>query len=110
MQELVAAFNEVVAALNQATNPQTGDLAQDIGMDVAKPGLGEIDFVGQLDCIELAEHVAQRRIEFNAVERRELAVEHDDITQMQIAMAFAHGTGGALGSRHGSGTVIMERE
>ncbi|MFM5908736.1 MAG: flagellar filament capping protein FliD [Novosphingobium sp.] len=41
MQELVGAFNEVVAALNEATNPQTGDLAQDIGARSLKRSLAQ---------------------------------------------------------------------
>jgi flagellar hook-associated protein 2 len=41
MQELVTAFNEVVAALNQATNPQTGELSQDIGARGLKRSLSQ---------------------------------------------------------------------
>ncbi|PLK27624.1 flagellar filament capping protein FliD [Novosphingobium sp. TH158] len=41
MQELVGAFNEVVAALNQATNPQTGELAQDAGARGLKRSLAQ---------------------------------------------------------------------
>lgn len=41
MQELVGAFNEVVAALNQATNPQTGELSQDIGARGLKRSLSQ---------------------------------------------------------------------
>ncbi len=41
MGDLVAAFNEVVAALNTATNPQTGDLAQDVGARALKRALAQ---------------------------------------------------------------------
>lgn len=41
MGDLVAAFNEVVAALNTATNPQTGDLAQDVGARGLKRALAQ---------------------------------------------------------------------
>ena len=34
--------------------------------------------------------VAQRGIEFERVERQRLAAKHDDVAQVQIAMAFAH--------------------
>lgn len=41
MQDLVSAFNEVVTALNQATNPQTGELSQDIGARGLKRSLAQ---------------------------------------------------------------------
>ncbi|MFM5930627.1 MAG: flagellar filament capping protein FliD [Novosphingobium sp.] len=41
MEELVSAFNEVVAALNTATDAQTGDLAQDIGARGLKRALAQ---------------------------------------------------------------------
>jgi acetyl-CoA C-acetyltransferase len=35
---------------------------------------------------------------------------HPKVQVKHCDLALAHGTGGLLGSRHGSATVIMERE
>ena len=35
---------------------------------------------------------------------------HPNVLVQNCDLALAHGTGGSLGTRHGSATVIMERE
>jgi len=35
---------------------------------------------------------------------------HPAVQVANCGLALAHGTGGQLGTRHGSGTLIMERE
>ena len=35
---------------------------------------------------------------------------HPKVQVPNCSLALAHGTGGSLGTRHGSGTLIMERE
>ena len=35
---------------------------------------------------------------------------HPAVQVRDCALALAHGTGGQLGTRHGSATLIMERE